>query len=424
MQQKNLGIRAGIHAGFQARIQLAEGNGGAENAALIEEIFLKNFADFMPFGGEDAGFFGGDFEGKNGAKTAKKSRFESKKTPTPAKNAQNAPSYAISTDSYTITPLFFPGGDIGKLSVCGSCNDVAVSGARPRFLSLSFIIEEGFLKSDLEKIAASMAREIAAANLAVLSADTKVVPKGAASGIFINTTAIGEVVYGGLGARHLRPGDAIILSAPIAAHGACVYCLRNDLRLEAPIQSDCANLWAMLEPLFGANLAIHALRDATRGGLAAVLNEWASSSGCDICVRQKDIIVPEAVRGICEILGIEPYSLANEGVCVIALPKAAANAALEILRATNLGQNAAIIGEVGESGGFGGDIAAAEAAAGAQKTAQNGANGAEKCGAKAPVNGGIGGTKWARKGRVIMQNAIGLRRILEYPEGEILPRIC
>lgn len=330
------------------RILLACGNGGAENADLIQRIFMKYFANFTPFAFEDAGIFSGE-------------------------------KFAISTDSYTISPLFFPGGDIGKLSICGSCNDVAVMGARPKYISASFVISEGFLVSDLEKIIQSMAEEISTNHLSLLSADTKVLPKGSIDNIFITTTAIGEMIYCNLSAKNLQIGDAIILNAPIASHGACIYCLRNNLSLESNLKSDCASLWKMLEPLFASGIAIHAIRDATRGGIAALLNEWAMTSQKDIIINQKDILIPDEVRGICEILGIEPYILANEGVCAIALPQKDANKALEILHNTPLGKNARIIGEVCKN-----DLG----------------------------------------NKVAIINDWNIKRYLEYPQGEILPRIC
>lgn len=330
------------------RILLSCGNGGMENATLINNVFMKYFKDFAKYASEDAGFFDGD-------------------------------NFAISTDSYTITPIFFPGGDIGKLSVCGSCNDVAVSGAKPMYLTTSFIIEEGFLIQDLEKIAKSMSEEISKNNLTLLSADTKVVPKGSLEGIFINTTIIGKIQTKGLSAKNLQEGDAIIINAPIGAHGACIYCLRNNINLENNLKSDCASLWEMIEVLFNNNIKIHAIRDATRGGIASVLNEWSVSSKKDIHINQNDILILDEVRGICEILGIEPYVLANEGVCVFSLPKSEAARALEILHNTNLGKDARIIGEVCKN-----DLG----------------------------------------NKVVLENTWGTKRYLEYPEGEILPRIC
>lgn len=330
------------------RVLLSYGNGGRENARLINDVFIQTFGDIAKFAIEDSGFFSGK-------------------------------DFAISTDSYTITPIFFPGGDIGKLSICGSCNDVAVGGAKPLYLSASFIIEEGFLINDLKKIAQSMKDEMLKNNITLLSADTKVVNKGSINGIFINTTAIGEVKYKNLSAKNLKDGDAIILSAPIGSHGACIYCLRNNINLSNDLQSDCASLWEMINVLIENDIEIHAIRDATRGGIAALLNEWANASKKDIFINQDDILVPDSVRGVCEILGIEPYLLANEGVCAFAIAKDDAPRAISLLQNTRLGKDSRIIGNV------------------AQGTLGN---------------------------KVVMKNTWGSKTYLNYPEGEILPRIC
>lgn len=330
------------------RVLLSYGNGGKENAKLIDDVFVKTFGDIARYSFEDSGFFcGGD--------------------------------YAISTDSYTITPIFFPGGDIGKLSICGSCNDVAMGGAKPLYLAASFIIEEGFLISDLKKIAQSMKDEMSKNDIVLLSADTKVVQKGGINGIFINTTAIGEIKYKNISAKNLQNDDVIILNAPIGSHGACIYCLRNDINLSNDLKSDCASLWELVSVLIENNITIHAMRDATRGGIAALLNEWANASSKDICIDQDSILIPDSVRGVCEILGIEPYLLANEGVCAFAIPKSDANKALELLHNTTLGRNSRIIGSVLEN---------------------------------------------TLGGKVVLKNTLGSKIYLDYPEGEILPRIC
>ncbi len=336
------------------RILLSCGNGGKENAMMIDDIFMKYFREFAPFYMEDSGLFHID---------------------------KNSVEFAMSVDSYTISPIFFPGGDIGKISVCGSCNDVAVMGAKPKYITISFIIEEGFLISELHKIAQSIANEIRLANLSLLSADTKVVPKGALNGIFITTNVVGEVHYKGLSAKNLQNGDVIILSAPIGAHGACIYCLRNNIKMDHSLQSDCANMWEMINSLICENIKIRAMRDATRGGIASLLNEWANASKHKICINESEILILDEVRGICEILGIEPYSLANEGVCAFAIPKNDAMKALKILHQTKLGKNARIIGEV--------------------------------CNVDNDTNAAV-----------ILRSALGINRYLEYPEGEILPRIC
>ncbi len=330
-------------------ITLAHGSGGVQSQELTQKVFLKHLAPFMQGSGEDAGLA----HGCVGV-------------------------FAMSTDSYVITPYRFRGGDIGKLCVCGSSNDVAMVGARPKYMSAGFIIEEGFSIKELESLVVSMARELELGRLKILSADTKVVPRGSMDGIFINTTAYGEIIYENLSAQNLKVGDCIIVSGNIGTHGSMVYCERNEIGLLNTLQSDCAQLFGMLEPLFNSGVEIHALRDATRGGLASVLNEWAQASNVSISIEESKVPVLDEVRGVCEILGLEPYVLANEGVCVLSVPRAEAQRVLEILTAHSLGQNACLIGEV---------------------RADN-------------------------PKRVILQNPYGTRRYLEYPQGEILPRIC
>ena len=229
-------------------ITLAHGSGGVQSQELTQKVFLKHLAPFMQGSGEDAGLA----HGCVGV-------------------------FAMSTDSYVITPYRFRGGDIGKLCVCGSSNDVAMVGARPKYMSAGFIIEEGFSIKELESLVVSMARELELGRLKILSADTKVVPRGSMDGIFINTTAYGEIIYENLSAQNLKVGDCIIVSGNIGTHGSMVYCERNEIGLLNTLQSDCAQLFGMLEPLFNSGVEIHALRDATRGGLASVLNEWAQA---------------------------------------------------------------------------------------------------------------------------------------------------
>ncbi len=352
------------------RVLLAQGNGGVENSELIK-VFLKHFEN--AYGSEDAGLFGESNE----------SSVESRST-IGKSSESNAKKYATSIDSFTITPIFFSGGDIGKLSVCGSANDVAVMGAKPKYLSASFIIEEGFKIADLEKIAHSMAVEMKNAGIALISADTKVIERrdnNAPSGIFITTAIIGEILAEGISAKNLQKGDSIIVSGEIGAHGACIYCEREGINLEHSLQSDCANLWGLVELLIKSNIEIHAIRDATRGGIASTLNEWARASNCAIEISESEIPISSEVRGVCEILGIDAFSLANEGVCVIAVPNECAQKALSLLRTHKLGKNAQIIGFVDSVG-----------------------ENAENC--------------------VVLKSDLGIKRYLEYPQGEILPRIC
>lgn len=219
-----------------------------------------------------------------------------------------------------MSPLFFAGGDIGKLCVCGSCNDVAMMGAKARYLSASFMIEEGFLLADLESIVESFANTLKTSGAKLISADTKVLPKSTLDKIFITTTAIGEFLY-----PHLRlsafgiPQDcAILVSGNIGTHGAVIYSSREEIGLQSDLQSDCALLYPVLKPLFESKLKLYALRDATRGGIASVLNEWANTSKIGIEIEEASLPILPQVRGICELLGFEAYNLANEAnVCVM-----------------------------------------------------------------------------------------------------------
>lgn len=332
-------------------ITLAHGNGGVESNELINRVFKKYLGDFLCGENEDAGVF-----------------------------LSHSKSYCTSTDSYVISPIFFPGGDIGKLSICGSSNDVAMMGGKPRYISIGFIIEEGFKISELEKILLSIKKELAYTSLQVISADTKVVPKGNVDKIFINTTAIGEIKKEGISAKNLQEGDSIILSGNIGSHGSVIFCSRSEIELHSNLQSDCKQLYPMLEKIFDSSISINALRDATRGGLASVLNEWANTAGVDITLEEECIPIAKEVRGVCEILGLEPYALANEGVCVFSVPSSDAQKVCKILQSHSDGKQASIIGKV------------------------------EKKNISTP--------------RVTLKNAWGTKRYLDYPQGEILPRIC
>lgn len=253
---------------------------------------------------------------------------------------------AFSTDSYVIDPLFFPGGDIGKLAVCGTANDVAVSGAIPRWLSCGFILEEGLEMAILERIVTSMANTAAAAGISIVTGDTKVVPRGAADKVFINTAGIGSVPEGvNWGMRQIQAGDVLLVSGTLGDHGATILNLREGLGLEGDLQSDCAVLTPLIQALRGEP-GIKALRDATRGGVNAVAHEFAASSGCGIEIEEGSLPVKPAVRGACELLGLDPLNFANEGKLAIVVERQAAERVLALLRAHPLGTNAAIIGEV------------------------------------------------------------------------------
>ena len=282
--------------------------------------------------------------------------------------------FAISTDSFTLSPIFLDDEiNIGKLCVCGSVNDVLMVGAEPEFLSLAFIIEEGLSVEKLDKIAQSIKKECDKAGVQVVCGDTKVVPKGKGDEIYINTTAFGRIIRA-CETKNIRQGLSVLVSGDIGRHGAAVLVQRN--ALEASVKSDCKCLKDEVMSLLRENVEVVAMRDATRGGLSAVLNEWARQSGLDIVIFEEKITIKDEVKGICELFGYEAYELANEGTFVLCVEKAHEQRALQILQKFN--KNASIIGEVLEN----------------------------------------------RKSRVILQNAYGAKRFLEAPKGELLPRIC
>ena len=282
--------------------------------------------------------------------------------------------FAISTDSFTLSPIFLDEEtNIGKLCVCGSVNDVLMVGAVPEFLSLAFIIEEGLSVEKLDKIVSSIKKECDKAGVQVVCGDTKVVPKGKGDEIYINTTAFGRV-FRACETKNIRSGLSVLLSGDIGRHGAAVLVQRN--ALEANVSSDCKCLKDEVLSLLRENVEVVAMRDATRGGLSAVLNEWARQSGLDIGIYEEKVAVKDEVKGICELFGYEAFELANEGTFALCVAKKDEQKALQILRKFN--KNANIIGEVLET----------------------------------------------RQARVILQNAYGAKRFLEAPKGELLPRIC
>lgn len=258
---------------------------------------------------------------------------------------------AFSTDSYVIDPLFFPGGDIGKLAVCGTANDVAVSGATPRWLSCGFILEEGLPFETLERVVTSMANAARAANIAIVTGDTKVVPRGAADKLFINTAGIGAIPVGiNWGTAQIKTGDLLIVSGTLGDHGATILNLREKLGLDGDLQSDCAVLAPMIAPLLHIP-GVKALRDATRGGVNAVLHEFADASGCGMEISENQLPLNPAVRGVCELLGLDALNFANEGKLVIAASPESAAAVLHALQQHPCGKQATIVGEVVERKG-------------------------------------------------------------------------
>ncbi len=286
---------------------------------------------------------------------------------------------AFTTDSYVINPIFFPGGDIGKLAVCGTVNDVSMSGARPLYLSLGMIIEEGLSIEDLKRIVKSVRMTAEEAGVKIVAGDTKVVHKGKADQLFINTTGIGEIPDGvNISGNNAQPGDAVIVSGTIGDHGIAVISRREGLEFGTELESDCAPLNRLVEKMLGICPQIHCMRDPTRGGLAVTLNELAGQSGVGIHLRQKDIPVREEVEAACEMLGFDPLYVANEGKLVAFCPSQYADKIVETMRRTRYGENAAVIGEVVSRG----------------------------------------------PGKVVLETSIGGSRIVDMLVGDMLPRIC
>ena len=331
------------------KILLSHGGGGEETQNLIKSLFFKHFDNDILLKMEDA-----------------------------ARLEMNSSKLAFTTDSFVVSPLFFKGGNIGKLAIAGTVNDLSMMGAKPRYLTCSFMIEEGFEYDKLEEIVITMRDEMAKSGVKIVAGDTKVVPKGGVDGLFINTSGIGEILYDGISAHNLDEGDVLLVSNEVGNHGACILATREGIELESELKTDCASLWKPIEALIEAGVTLHALRDATRGGLSAVLNEWAETSNVCIEVQESLIPVAQEVKGICELLGFEPYEFANEGTMVIALPKADAQKAIEVLQQHSECTKVALIGEVTH--------------------------------------------RFDTK--VVLQTPWGSERFLEPPKGELLPRIC
>jgi len=257
---------------------------------------------------------------------------------------------AMTTDSYVISPIFFPGGDIGLLSVCGTVNDLAVSGARPLFLTAGFIIEEGFPVADLKKILSSMsctAREI---GVKIIAGDTKVVDRGKADGIFINTAGVGVIEDGvDISPLNIRSGDSVVLSGPIGMHGISVMAERNGISFDPPVLSDVCPLNGLVDQMLRATKRVHVMRDPTRGGVATTLKELAQESGLCITIHESRIQVPPGVRGACELLGLDPLYIANEGVLIAIVAREDAGTLVAAMKQHKNGEHAAVIGDVTES---------------------------------------------------------------------------
>ena len=295
------------------KITMAHGSGGKATSELIADIFEKNFSDPVLSRMEDSAVLPG------------------------------AGRIALTTDSFVVTPLFFPGGDIGHLCVCGTVNDLLMSGAKPRYLTCGFILEEGAEIGDLQKIAASMAETAREAGVRIVAGDTKVVE--GSGGIYINTAGVGFVPEGAdIGPANCREGDALLLSGTLGDHHAAI--LSRRMGIENSIVSDCAPLTEMVGALLGAGIRVHAMRDVTRGGLGTVLGEFAASSGCRIELEETAVPVSEQVKAFCGILGLDPLYMGNEGKMIAVVPQEDAERALACLRGSRYGQNAAKIGDV------------------------------------------------------------------------------
>ncbi|CAH2605580.1 hydrogenase maturation protein, carbamoyl dehydratase (plasmid) [Rhodovastum atsumiense] len=256
---------------------------------------------------------------------------------------------AFTTDGFVVRPLEFPGGDIGKLAVCGTVNDLAVGGATPLWLSCAVVIEEGFEIERLQRIIGSMRAAAAEAGVAIVTGDTKVVERGAADGLFITTAGVGVLPPGrDLAAAHVRPGDVVLVNGPLGDHGAAVMAARGDLALETSLVSDCRPLNGLMAALLAAAPGTRCARDATRGGVAAVLNEIAEAAGRAVTIEEAQIPVRSEVAGLCEILGLDPLYLANEGTAIAVVPSDEAEAALAAWRAHPAGVEARAIGRIAE----------------------------------------------------------------------------
>ena len=335
----------------RGQVIMGHGSGGKLSRDLLRELFYPPFDNQILMGANDAAVL----EASGGARLA------------------------VSTDSHVVWPLFFPGGDIGRLAICGTVNDVAMMGARPKYITAGFILEEGLELGVLEVIVDSMRQAAQEANVQIIAGDTKVVEKGKADALYINTSGLG-LVYDDvqIGADRAQPGDIVLLSGPIGDHGIAVLSARGDLGFEAEVKSDVAPLNHLVETILKSSKSVHVMRDPTRGGVASALNEIAGSSGIGIMLDEDRIPVRPAVHAACEMLGFDPLYIANEGKLLAIVGSDDADQVLEAIRQHEYGRESAIIGEV-----------VAEPAS-----------------------------------RVLMRTSIGGTRIVDMLAGELLPRIC
>jgi len=331
------------------RILLAHGSGGQLMHDLIKKSFVSTLSNPILEKLDDSAVF--DLNGR----------------------------LAFTTDSYVVSPIFFPGGDIGKLAVCGTVNDLSMTGATPLYLSLSFIIEEGLLLADLTKIVNSINEAAIEAGVKIVTGDTKVVDKGSADRLFINTSGVGIVPQGvDISGANARPGDKVIVSGTLGDHGMAVLSQREGIRFQVPVPSDCAPLNKMVAEMLATGAKIHCLRDPTRGGLATTLNEFAQQSRVGIRIDELSLPVNPAVLGACELLGFDPLYVANEGKLVAVVAPGDADRVLAMMRKNQYGQKAVVIGEVARE----------------------------------------------HPGRVVLKTRLGASRIVDVLVGELLPRIC
>jgi hydrogenase expression/formation protein HypE len=309
-----------------SHINLAHGSGGKAMRDLIEDVFVGAFDNPMLAAMEDQAVF----------PLADLARYGNR--------------LAFTTDTFVVDPLFFPGGDIGTLAVAGTVNDLAMSGATPLFLSCGMVLEEGLSADVLRRVVASMKRTAEQAGVSIVTGDTKVVERGAADKLFINTAGVGVVPEGvNISARNARLGDVVIINGHIGDHGTAILIARNHLGVECDVASDCQPLGGLVAAMVTACPDIHCLRDATRGGVATVLNEFAESSNIAIRIHESSLPIREEVKGACEILGLDPLYLANEGKLVAIVPGDRADQVLSAMSAHPAGRDAAIIGEVTEA---------------------------------------------------------------------------
>ena len=331
------------------QVTLAHGAGGRQTSELIHEVFEAHFSNPL-FTPDDAAVI-----------------------------EMDAGKIAMSTDGFIVSPFEFPGGNVGKLSICGTVNDLSCMGAQPLYLTCAFVIEEGFPMDKLEEIAASMEKTAGEVGVRIVAGDTKVAGKGQVDGVFITTTGVGRIREGiKTGGALARPGDAVIVTGDVGRHGCTILLARDEYGIEADVDSDCAPLWKNVEAVLDAAPDVHVIRDATRGGVGTVLYEIAEQSKVGVRINAEDVPVDGAVRGVCGMLGLEPLYLACEGRLVISTPKETADQVLEALRKCKYSENAAVIGEITDE----------------------------------------------LPGKVTMLTEIGAETLLPQPGGELLPRIC